>query len=178
MNLFLSPHNDDEALYGAFTLLVHRPHVVVCFRGHALCGDPVERAAETARACAILGATAEQWWHVQDIGERVTTPEIASALRASLQELDARESPERVWAPSLRTSHAGHRDVGAAADAVFGDRVIHYHTYVGAQKVREGQRVPVRPEWGLLKHRALAEYGTQARVAHRWLMDDLWEWTE
>src|SRR5690348_4430996 len=53
--VFLSPHNDDEALFGAFTLLRYRPLVVICMYA----GE--ERADESRRACEILGCDVEQW---------------------------------------------------------------------------------------------------------------------
>ena len=33
MDLFLSPHNDDEALFASYVQLRDHPHVLVCLRG-------------------------------------------------------------------------------------------------------------------------------------------------
>jgi hypothetical protein len=69
--------------------------------------------------------------------------------------------------------------VAAAAGAVFGDRVSWYHTYVGEQKVRDAL-VPYEPEWVGAKLRALARYPSQWAHprAHRFFLEDLYEYTE
>ncbi len=62
MSVFISPHDDDHALFGAFTCLREHPVLVVVFDGHVQQqrGLPVtcqERAAETEAAARILGCS-------------------------------------------------------------------------------------------------------------------------
>jgi len=58
--LFLSPHNDDEALFGAFTIMREKPLVLIVTDSHIqyLRGDgitPGQRRLETQRAMKKLG---------------------------------------------------------------------------------------------------------------------------
>lgn len=164
---FFAPHSDDETLFGAFTILKHRPRVVVCFPSVPDYGSTVVREAETREAMTILGARAVEQWDGGDLVEQ---------MRA----FDARVHPVRVWAPHEKTSHPDHLAVSKAAREVFGDRVIQYHTYVDGVKVRDGQEVPFEPAWVPQKLRALARYTTQATHprAHQFFVDDLREYCE
>jgi hypothetical protein len=166
--VLFAPHNDDEALFAAFTILRYRPQVIVCFESSGDYGDPRVREAETRAAMAVLGAGAvEQWASVGHL-------DLAAQMRA----YDARVRPTRVWAPDLRTSHPDHRAVGTVAVEVFGDRVTTYHTYVDGEKVRQGRPVDVEVGWAQFKHRALARYDSQLRHprAHHFFMQDLHEY--
>src|SRR4051812_35384471 len=71
VNLFLSPHNDDEALFGSCLLLRHKPKVTVCFRSFVEDSWPdgpgyEEREAETTAAMGVLGCEWEQWHYRDD----------------------------------------------------------------------------------------------------------------
>lgn len=180
MNLFLSPHNDDEALFGAFTILAHRPLVVVVFQPDPRSGDPETRVKETALACRILGAQEYRQLAVKQApaDARILTAEKMTELRDTFEEMDGCLTPERVWAPAPEPcGNAEHAGVGVAARAVFGDRVTHYHTYHNGRKVvAQKNQVPYEPSWIRLKHLALACYGSQYEKAGRHFMEDLWEW--
>lgn len=163
--VFFAPHNDDEVLFGSFTILRYRPHVVVCHPGSGDYGDPAVRESETRQAMGLLGAGPVEQWDGQDLVDR---------MRA----FEARVRPVTVWAPHLKTSHHEHRAVALAAAAVFGDRVRSYHTYEvgteGPAKVRDGQAVAFELEWVQLKLRALLKYVSQIthpRAAQFFLMD-------
>lgn len=162
-----APHNDDEALFAAFTILRHRPRVVVCYRSPADYGDPAVREAETREAMTILGGQAVEQWAGGD-------------LVAQMRAFDERVRPIRVWAPHEQASHPEHVAVARAARAVFGDRVTPYHTYVDGQKVRAGRAVPFEPIWLQHKLRALARYGSQIAHprAHQFFAQDLLEYDE
>jgi len=147
--VLLSPHNDDETLFAAFTIIRHRPRVVVCFQSERDYGDPAAREAESREAVELLGASGFEQWRGED-------------MVAAMRDLDARTHPERVWAPDKRASHPQHVEVARAAREVFGDRVVTYHTYDQAGKVRDGRSVPYEPEWVHAKLRALCRYQTQA----------------
>ena len=147
--VLLSPHNDDETLFAAFTILRHRPRVVVCYPSERDYGDPVAREAESREAVELLGASGFEQWRGGD-------------MVAAMRDLDARTHPERVWAPDERASHPQHVEVARAARDVFGDRVVTFHTYDDGGKVRDGRTVPYEPEWVHAKLRALCRYKTQA----------------
>ncbi len=158
VDYFLAPHNDDEALFGAYTLLRHRPHVIVCLRSfNEQRWDPPifyeDRERETAEACAVLGVEHEQWtvfpddapdWH--HLGQRL------SALRAG-----------HVWAPLPEPGgHPHHNEIGEAAIDIFPNLTL-YATYTHARgKTTTGTRVTPEPGWEALKRRAMACYKTQA----------------
>lgn len=148
-----APHNDDETLFAAFTILRYRPRVVVCFPSVGDYGDPAVRELETRDAMGVLGAGLVEQWQGGDI-------------EAEMRAFDARVHPLRVWAPDPDTTHPDHLLVARAAAAVFGNRVTTFHTYrIGpsgaAEKVRSSHQVPFEPAWLGQKHRALARYQSQ-----------------
>lgn len=149
--VFLAPHNDDETLFGAFTILKYRPRVIVCYPSVRDYGAPELRARETREACEILGASAVEQWDGRSLGVK---------LRA----LEAERRPAVVWAPHPRASHPEHRAVAELARDVFGDRVRGYHTYDDGGKVRAGVEVAHETEWIETKLRALLRYPSQ--LAH------------
>lgn len=158
--VLFAPHNDDEALFAAFSILRYRPRVFVCYPSRGDYGDPVERSRESGAALAILGAGRPTQWQGGD-------------LVAQMRAVDRELGPTLVLAPSPRASHPDHVAVAEAAATVFGDRVRRFHTYDSAGKVRDGSLVPHEPGWAALKARALACYRTQidhprARVFFDW----------
>jgi LmbE family N-acetylglucosaminyl deacetylase len=147
-SVLFTPHADDESLFAAHLLTTDRPRVVICFGSERDYGATEVRTEESRRAVAVLGAgPVEQW----DGGDLV----------AQMQALDAALGPDRVFAPALPASHPHHVAVAAAARAVFGDRLIGYHTYEAGTKVRLGRRVVFTGEAARLKRAALACYETQ-----------------
>lgn len=162
--VLFSPHNDDETLFACFTLLRYRPRVVVCFPSSGDYGASDVREGESREVVDLLGAGPLEQWDGGNLIDR---------MRA----LDAAMAPERVWAPSERTSHADHKAVALAALKVFGDRVTRYHTYGADGKIREGTPVPFEFGWTAHKLRALSRYRTQIEHprANKFFMDDLAE---
>ena len=160
-----SPHNDDESLFTAFTILRYRPRVVVCFPSVSDYGDSAVREQETREAMSVLGAVDVEQWSGGDI-------------EAEMRAFDARVHPIRVWSPDAHASHPDHVAVARAAAAVFGDRVTTYHTYRDGQKVRAGRVVEFEPEWVEQKMRALLRYPSQLRHprAHVFFTQDLMEY--
>lgn len=180
-DVLFAPHNDDETLFAAYTIIRYRPCVVVCFRPpvrrpsapsrrrhrRALYapapapapsrsyGPPELREAESRAACEILGAAYFEQWDCLDEAE------VARRMRA----LDQLLAPAgRVWAPSLATTHPEHQAVARAAALVFGDRLVRYHTYTATERVQrvQGEPVPREPHYVARKLRALAAYTSQA----------------
>lgn len=160
-----APHADDETLFCAFTILRHRPRVVICYPSTGDYGDTAVREAETREAMGILGAPCVEQWAGGD-------------LAAAMRDFDARVHPVRVWAPDRQSSHPDHVAVAVAAAEVFSDRLVTYHTYVDGQKVRSGRVVPFEGDWIEAKHRALTRYLSQIRHprAQSFFMMDLWEY--
>lgn len=162
MKLFLSPHNDDETLFGAFTLLREKPVVVVVLdsylqeqRGHGI--TFWDRRGETMQALEQLGA------RYNFLGFRDDRPEWL-AIERQLCAYD----PEHVWAPAVEpTGHEHHNRVGEIADRIWPGRVTHYMTYTPAGKSR-GVPVPFEPEWVEKKLRALACYRSQLALRSTW----------
>lgn len=150
-SVLFSPHNDDETLFASFTVLRHRPHVVVCYQSSGDYGDSAVREAETREAMDVLGAASVQQWACV----------AKEGVAAKMREIDARMRPSRVWAPDPKASHREHVAVALAAREVFGDRVTTYHTYDKDGKVREGTLVPHELDWVEKKIRARLRYPSQ-----------------
>jgi LmbE family N-acetylglucosaminyl deacetylase len=157
---FLSPHNDDETLFGAFTLIREKPQVKFILHGYVQQrrGASVtwrERMQESSDACDVLGVIPD-FWHYRD-----DQPEWDAIHRElTLMEKHA----EVVYAPAYeRDGHDHHNRIGELADHVFGSRVVHYMTYTKAGK-STGVQVPYEPEWVLLKLKAMACYESQIRL--------------
>ena len=57
MRVFLSPHSDDEILFGAYTIMREKPLVIVCTHATMQGGNGYERAMESYKAMKMLGAS-------------------------------------------------------------------------------------------------------------------------
>jgi glycosyltransferase involved in cell wall biosynthesis/LmbE family N-acetylglucosaminyl deacetylase len=173
-SVFLSPHNDDETLFGAFTLMRYRPRVVVAFASSGDYGSAETREAETRDALAVLGAGPLEQWNLPSGVDRVeAVVERLAALKQAMR-------TEHVWAPSIQSSHVDHRVLARAAGIVFGDLVTRYHTYDSAGKVRRGLEVEAELGWAQHKLRALARYTSQIQHprAQQFFFEDLREFKE
>lgn len=164
---------DDSELFGAFTLLADRPHVVVCLRSvkQAALGISAQcREHETRSAMRVLGCEWSQW----------PDPDVdpdPEALMAQMQQLDAERRPERVYAPAVEDGgHDQHNLIGSLAVNVFGTRVQPYFTYKrGFMRTRSDNEVPYTAEMVALKLRALSCYRSQISLkgnTEPWFMDD------
>lgn len=164
--VLLSPHADDEALFAAFSIIRHRPHVVICHPSEGDYGATEDRLQESREAVAILGGSDVEQWD-------------GTELEAKMRALDERLRPTLVFAPDMDASHPQHRAVAAAAAVVFASRVRWFHTYNAMGKVRIGTPVPHEPGWTERKRAALACYRTQLAHprARKFFDDDLAEYT-
>lgn len=165
MKLFLSPHNDDETLFGAFTLLRERPHVAVVFdsciqvqRGYGDQCNATNRRFETVMALrALLGSGGGSVSFLGFADNIITGTEFREALEFSLRKFDR---PEMVYAPAIEEGgHPQHNLVGEIAARVF-PRVTHYLTYTNRGK-SVGVPVPFELHWVARKLQALSFYGSQ-----------------
>ena len=162
--VFLSPHNDDETLFGSFTLLRERPRVITVLRSQVQeqRGTGVtyrEREAENAAALEVLGITDwEQWTYADDDPPWREIRERLASVQA-----------EHVYAPAVeRRGHAHHNAIGELAGAVWPGKVTYYTTYTTWGRTKRGHEVPWEHEWVLLKLRALSCYRSQILVPGTW----------
>lgn len=161
-DLFLSPHNDDETLFGAYAILRYKPHVVVCLKSRIqeLRGTGIaasQREYETARALWWLGDPTWEQWQFSDVD-----PDW-DGFKAKLAEFD-RTHPEieRVFAPETeRDGHEHHSWVGSIAAVMFEDRYVPYLTYRRGYGRSVGTEVEFEPDWPAKKLRALSCYESQ-----------------
>jgi LmbE family N-acetylglucosaminyl deacetylase len=170
--LFLAPHNDDETLFGAYSILRHEGdiQVVTVLRSHLqeLRGRGITAAMrenETRDALGVLGVSPDRWtqWDIPD-----SNPDWGR-VEAAFKDL-LWEDWSAVYVPAAYTSgggHPHHDKIGILAADVFGnDRVTCYHTYVNGRGRVQGAHVPVRnPDWVRRKLMALACYTSQIREA-------------
>jgi LmbE family N-acetylglucosaminyl deacetylase len=182
-SLLLSPHDDDSALFAAFTCLREHPTVVVVAgsyvqpaRGETGCSAE-ERAAETAAAHEILGCPVIRCGLRDD---DLTLEQIIGALRSlPLPKGEGRgegegssQNPNVIYTPALEGGHPQHDLVTIAAALVFGsDRLRCYSTYAQHSRYFGVDLHPIGTqeiEWTRdeyeRKERALSCYASQLRV--------------
>lgn len=168
--ILLSPHHDDAELFAAYTLLRHRPHVIVCTESHAQEGAGItqkQREAETDQALAILGCTWHQW-PVPDTRAADRLVEMRAWLRSWLPENNSGRTANHVFAPMVEDEgHEHHNLIGKLALDIFGrGRVTAYATYRrGEGRTHTETEVLPEPGWRALKLRALSYYVTQIDLA-------------
>lgn len=120
--IFLSPHNDDESLFGCYTILREKPLVVIVtdsYIEHER-GDKAttqQRIEETKQACKLMGVEV-QFLHIPD-----------KSLNAdNLAEAFSKLKADIVYAPAVEIDgNRQHNLVGAMASIQF--NTIHYMTY-------------------------------------------------
>lgn len=160
--LLLAPHNDDESLFAAFTIMRYRPVVAVVFKSskqeqHGIFAD--RREGETLTALACLGASGSEQWPIRD-----DTPEDQAriAIRSILE--TQRSTYGHVFAPAPdELGHEQHNIVGEEALGVFGpENVTLYLTYRrGEGRTVSEWEVPFFPAWPSFKLAALSAYVSQ-----------------
>ena len=159
--IFLAPHNDDECLYGAYTLIRVKPLVIVVTdsyiqpeRGDVNCTAEIRRQ-ETINAMDILGCP------VLFLGIKDTelTEDI---LRKRLQYLN----PEKVYIPALQGGNPQHDLVHRVAMELFGKKKCEqYTTYTKTELYTTGgwEVKPVHNEIEI-KNKALDCYKSQLEL--------------
>ncbi len=189
MKLFLSPHNDDETLFGAFTIQREKPLVIVVFSSfvQAARGNPVtsgQRHVETISALRELDPDGRST-ELCSLGIPDSDAFDASTLAARMVELlPDIERGEQVWAPAFENGgHDQHNLVAKAADLLWPGKVTHYLTYTRTKgKSRSENEVPATGEMVRRKLRALACYESQIDIerlgCRPHFMRDLYEYYE
>ena len=171
MNLFLAPHNDDEALFGAYIIQTYKPLVLVVTdsyiqyeRGEKACSAEA-RIAETKAAMTVLGAEVE-FLHLPD--KSLNAAELRTALMrfiVSEKRFDFNgdyRAPEMTFAPVVEEGgNWAHNVVGEVAGQMF-SRLQSYYTYTNKRDYPQGEvRVPATDEMHRKKLEALRCYKSQ-----------------
>jgi len=160
-SLFLSPHDDDQALFGAFTCIREKPLVCIVTdsyiqqaRGEKGC-SPEDRAKETEEANKILGCkTLRLGLH----DDTVTQDQIE-------KEFDSLHGFDIVYAPALQGGSPHHDMVSIAATKRWGAKVVYYTTYTKTELHTTGeQEIIPTPEETEIKNKALDCYVSQRMI--------------
>lgn len=157
--LWISPHNDDETLFGAYTLMRYHPVVLVVTdsyiqfeRGDGITAE--QRRQETLAAMRLLGCPVV-WGGIRD---------------ADLNEYNCRnlfesfENFDRVYAPMVQGGNVHHDIIGTVAAQMF-PNLIRYPTYTKTELwTPEGVSVIPEPDEIILKNKALDCYQSQINL--------------
>ncbi len=172
--LFISPHNDDETLFGAFTLHREKPTVLIVFdsyvqvaRGNINC-DAHTRRLETRAACRELGIMSDD---IVYLGLRDDTEYSIDQVATALEEKTRGMDRSKIWSPIVdNLGHAQHNLVGLAVSSsqmVDPDEtdLVRYGTYTTAGKMTTGlSEVIPAPEAIRAKMLALSCYKSQIKI--------------
>lgn len=164
MKLFISPHNDDACLFGAFTLQREKPVVLTVYdsyvqvsRGHAQCDWETRRNEDIAAVRDVLGCP------IQFAGLR-DNELIQGAVLVALSKWSA---ATEVWLPAVeKNGHDQHNLVGEIGLQVFEHATVNrYLTYTRTGgKSTNGIEAKPTGAMVLKKLRALACYKTQIEI--------------
>ena len=124
MNLWLSPHNDDETLFGAFTLMREKPLVVIVTdswiqfnRGESCTAD--DRWLETLGAMGYAGCSVFRGGIRDDVIDE-------DAVRNLLMRFVGFKT---VYAPAVIGGNPHHDLIGKVAGDLFRNNIEFYTTY-------------------------------------------------
>lgn len=163
-SLFISPHNDDETLFGAFTILRESPDVLIVYdsflqvaRGNHAC-DWETRRRETRAAMQILEVSRVEFMGVRDDSPLVDVESLAKLFQSG----SAPHGYDHVFAPAFEDrGHIHHNRVAAAAALSFDGRLTRYLTYTDRGRSTSRDRVPIPRDGARKKLLALSCYATQ-----------------
>lgn len=158
MNIALIPHNDDDALFLAYTLMREKPLIVICTDGYiqAERGDPItaEQRRKESSAAALLLDCKGIFLGIRDT--QLTEENLIEALKVL--------RPTKVYAPAIQGGNAQHDLVGRVADRLY-KHVIHYTTYTKTELWTKGKtEIVPTPEEIELKNKALGCYTSQLNL--------------
>lgn len=163
-NIFLSPHNDDEVLFGSYTIMRERPLVVICTDSYIEQerGDDAtteERIEESRDAMRLLGVNLE-FLHIPD-----KSFSKAELLRLLKERRLCGDAGSTVYAPAIEANgNWMHNAVGEVAREACVN-VKHYMTYVdGNEKTKGRELVVPTVEERMMKARLLKCYPSQLRI--------------
>ena len=162
MKLFLSPHNDDECLFAAYTLMREKPLVVIVTDSDAHLAQGIsaeQRREESRRACDLLGVP------VVFLGLKdCTLEQQRDDLRRRLEPF-ASQPWTHIYAPAFQGGHKDHDALAEVVSSMFSP-VSYYATYApGESYTPAGREIRPAPEEIELKNRALECYASQIQLA-------------
>lgn len=161
MVVLFQPHNDDAALFAAYTCIRHKPYVITVLRSvlqeQRGLGITAEQR-ELEDDCAFVKLGLESWTHWPFSDAAPDWTGIENAMRI----LDFEQQPELVFAPAPELGgHVQHNIVGDLAEKVFGERTRFYLTYRRGHGRSQGVLVDADPEWAPIKLDAVRCYRSQ-----------------
>ena len=159
-SLFLAPHNDDETLFGAFTLLREKPLVAIVTdswiqfnRGEEVTAD--QRWQETVQAMKTLDCPVVRLGVRDDIIDEWAVKEKLSRFT----------NFDVVYAPAIQGGNPNHDLISKVATEVFGGKCKHYTTYTPTELYTTGnQEIVPTPQELELKNRAMESYISQLKI--------------
>jgi LmbE family N-acetylglucosaminyl deacetylase len=166
--ILLSPHDDDFALFAAFSCIMHRPRVVVVFDSHfqdRFGITTIQRAKETDEALRELGVGPAARLHLSDTtgaSPSEITQKLLTVCHLDLAELVA----TAVFAPAYEVNgHDQHNAVAEAVKLAGVQEVISYATYTRVAgpegKTVTQNEVGFSPDWVSQKLLALSVFKSQ-----------------
>ncbi len=189
MKIFLSPHNDDEVLFGAFSIMRERPLVIVVYDSYVQGNRGADvtvhqRRRETRAALSELNANEPCFLGLRD--DKAYTPaDVAFRLRSVV---DIDQTFDVVYSPMYDTDgHEQHNIVARAAGLLATPHHVRYSTYTrgGGRQVTPNEVLPLDGSMIARKHRALACYESQMSMDAKhplgcwpWFVGDMREYVE
>lgn len=158
-SILLAPHNDDEILFGCYTLLREKPLVIICTdsyiefnRGDGVTAE--QRIQETIDAMKIVGCDVE-FLHIRD--DQFTEEELGERLKEYKAGV--------VYAPAIEINgNPIHNMVGKVANKLY-KNVIHYMTYTVENTKTKGNIVLIpNAEERHIKELSLKMYPSQLKI--------------
>lgn len=165
-NLFISPHNDDESLFGAFSIMAHSLQVVVVYdsyaqveQGYPYC-DATSRREETKFALQHMGAAPPLFLALKD--NEVDLKKLEAAFLTILRISEG----GNLWVPQSEVGGNRHHEaIAQVADATIDKkRLRHYLTYTARGKSDWGTRIDPTPAMIEKKLLALGCYSSQITI--------------
>ena len=162
-SILLIPHNDDEVLFCAYTIMREKPNVIVITDSYVqqkrgLKFSAFDRRMETKRAMDLVGVPVK-FSGVRD--DEASNQNIREALKIIRENYN----PELVYAPMVEGGNAIHDMVGEEATLVF-KNVEYYSTYTKTRAYPEAD-IEIKPTEAEreLKLEMLECYDTQKNLS-------------
>jgi LmbE family N-acetylglucosaminyl deacetylase len=158
MSILIAPHNDDEALYASYLILLEKPEVYIVYDGYQhqekFNVKIEERRKESEEAMKILGVNV----HFLGGDDRDSSKEQVCRLMKQIPE------DEIYYAPAKQGGNVQHDLVSDCAKELF-NKVFYYATYTKDNLTPKGKGYVMALEGQAeLKEKALACYKSQIRL--------------
>ena len=167
-SILISPHQDDESLFGAYTIMREKPLVIICTdsytqweRGDGITNE--ERTNESIEAMKLAGADVE-FLHIPD------NEPLRLNLLEKLEDLRIKYNPDIVYAPAQEEGgNMWHNAIGRISKLAGFKEIKHYMTYGSANytKTKGDELVIPTDKEKELKKKMLACYPSQMKISCR-----------